>query len=173
MQIIMIHLYLFPANCRQSSKYGECQNWNYFPECCFFSLFIMKYIRCSSNWCLYGVHFDDQGPEAVSLWPEFLQWTCQQVLGLCVCAKQSTRARWVSSLPFPPPVPHFVVTHSQYLVKIHKETNNLKVLFCCLHESYNWWVWGLGELPLSFSLSPPCLLLNSYMLCLWRAKLFT
>lgn len=65
---------------------------------------LMKYIRCSSNWCLYGVHFDDQRPEAVSLWPEFLQWTCQQILGLCICSKQSTWTGWVSSLlSFSPP----------------------------------------------------------------------
>lgn len=66
-----------------------------------FSLFFfLKYIRCCSNCSLHAVHFDDQRPEAVSVWPEFLHWTCQQILGICICAKQSTWTRWVPCLPF-------------------------------------------------------------------------
>lgn len=64
-----------------------------------FSLFVLKYIRCCSNCSLHAVHFDDQRPEAVSVWPEFLHWTCQQILGICICAKQSTWTRWVPCLP--------------------------------------------------------------------------
>lgn len=69
-------------------------------QLCSFSLFVLKYIRCCSNCSLHAVHFDDQRPEAVSVWPEFLHWTCQQILGICICAKQSTWTRWVLCLPF-------------------------------------------------------------------------
>lgn len=66
----------------------------------FLFFFFLKYIRCCSNCSLHAVHFDDQRPEAVSVWPEFLHWTCQQILGICICAKQSTWTRWVPCLPF-------------------------------------------------------------------------
>lgn len=54
----------------------------------------LQYIWCHQNRRLHDEHLDDQRPKAVSVRSEFLQWTSQQVLGLCFCPQQGTWTRW-------------------------------------------------------------------------------